>query len=223
MNKKRDYSVYLVTDRPLCAGRDLLQIIEEAVAGGATIVQIREKDATAREFYELACAAKDLLDRLGIPLIINDRVDVALAVDADGVHVGQKDLPYAEVRKMVGPHKIVGLSVDTMEQALSVPDLEVVLGDGGFGPDYLGVGPIFPTNTKKDTSEEWGLENLASLRAQTHQRLVGIGGVNLSNARDVIRSGADGIAVVSAICAAESPKKATEELLAEVMLGRGLE
>ncbi|TVM17413.1 thiamine phosphate synthase [Oceanidesulfovibrio indonesiensis] len=223
MSKKRDYSVYLVTDRPLCAGRDLLRIIEEAVAGGATIVQLREKDATAREFFELARAAKDLLDRLGVPLIINDRVDVALAVDADGVHVGQKDLPYAEVRKMVGPHKIVGLSVDTVEQALSVPDLEVVPGDGGFGPDYLGVGPVFPTNTKKDTSEVWGLDKLAELRRQTHQKLVGIGGVYVGNAADVIRAGADGVAVVSAICAAESPKQATEELAAAVMLGRGLE
>ncbi|MFW5734126.1 MAG: thiamine phosphate synthase [Oceanidesulfovibrio sp.] len=223
MNKKRDFSVYLVTDRPLCGGRDLLAVIEQAIAGGVTIVQLREKDATAREFFELARSAKELLDRAGVPLIINDRVDVALAVDADGVHVGQKDLPYTEVRRMVGPHKIVGLSVDSMEQALSVPDLEVVPGDGGLGPDYLGVGPIFHTTTKKDASDVWGLENLARLREQTRQVLVGIGGINAFNAAHVIRAGADGVAVVSDICAAESPEQAAKNLAAAVMLGRGLE
>lgn len=195
--------LYLVTDRALSRGRPLEEVILQAVQGGVDIVQLREKTASTRFFIEEALHIKDLLAPYGVPLIINDRVDVALAAEADGVHVGQQDMPYPLARKLLGPKAIIGLSVETMAQVLEAEEYDV---------DYLGVSPIFSTPTKTDTKGEWGLEGLAEVRRVSRHRLVAIGGLNASNATDVIRAGADTIAVVSAICAAPDPRQAAAEL-----------
>jgi len=203
MKRRIDWSLYLVTDRPLCLGRPLEQVINEAVLGGVTAVQIREKAASKEEFVELARKVQDFLRGRGVPLIINDRVDVALAVGADGVHLGQSDTPYVEAREVMGPDAVIGLSVETPGQALEAENFDV---------DYLGVGPVYPTSTKSDAAPAWGTANLRDLRARSRHTLVAIGGLNRANAGEVIRAGADGIAVVSAICSAESPEEASREL-----------
>jgi len=198
-----DWSLYLVTDRRLAGERPLEDVVLAAVRGGVTAVQLREKEATTREYVSMARRLKALLAPFSVPLIINDRVDVALAAGADGAHVGQSDMAYADVRRLVGPDFLVGLSVETMEQAQAAENLDA---------DYLGVSPIFSTPTKTDTGEAWGIEGLTALRARSRHVLVAIGGINSSNAREVIRAGADGIAVVSAICAAPDPEAAAREL-----------
>ena len=182
--------LYLVTDRPLSLGRDLEWIVEEAVKGGATIVQLREKSLDTREFIELGLRLKRTLAPYGVPLIINDRVDVALAVDADGVHIGQSDMPYEIARRLLGPDKIIGLSVENPEEVVEANALDV---------DYLAVSPVYGTPTKTDTAPPFGLEGLRrAVRLASHP-VVAIGGMNERTAPDVFAAGADGIAVVSAI------------------------
>lgn len=203
MSRPADWRLYLVTDRRLAGQRALEEVVLAAVRGGVTAVQLREKEATTREFVDLAWRMKDLLRPFSVPLIINDRVDVALAAGADGVHVGQQDMAFTDVRRVAGAGFLVGLSVETMEQALAAEELDA---------DYLGVSPIFSTPTKPDTGEAWGLEGLATLRRRSRHVLVAIGGINSANARDAVRAGADGIAVVSAICAAYDPEAAAREL-----------
>jgi thiamine-phosphate pyrophosphorylase len=198
-----DWRLYLVTDRRLAGERPLEEVVLAAVRGGATAVQLREKEATTREYVTMARRLKALLTPFGVPLIINDRVDVALAAGADGVHVGQSDMAYEDVRRLVGPHFLVGLSVETMQQAQAAEDLDA---------DYLGVSPIFSTPTKPDAAAAWGIEGLTALRVRSRNVLVAIGGIGSSNAREVIQAGADGIAVVSAICAAADPEDAAREL-----------
>ncbi len=205
--KRFDLSLYLVTDRPLCGGRELLDVVARAVAGGATLVQLREKDAPTREFVELARAMKALLARFAVPLLINDRLDVALACGADGVHVGQTDMHAADARALLGPEAILGLSVETPELALAARHLPV---------DYLGAGPVFPTTTKKDAAPVLGLAGLAAVVAGAGRPVAGIGAIGPDSAADVIRAGAAGVAVVSALCAAPDPRAAAAELLARV-------
>jgi len=211
MRPAADYSVYLVTDRGLCLGRDLPDVIREAVAGGAGVVQLREKNLDTRSFVALAVAVKALLAPLGTPLLINDRLDVALAADADGVHLGQDDMPAAIARKLLGPDKLLGLSVHTPEEALAA---------GAVDLDYLGVGPIFATTTKADAKAPIGLEGLTRIRAASRLPLVGIGGIGADSAAEVVRAGACGVAVVSAICAAVSPRDAAAALARAVRLAR---
>jgi thiamine-phosphate pyrophosphorylase len=198
-----DWGLYLVTDRRLAGARPLEDLVRAAVRGGVTAVQLREKECGTREFVELARGLKKLLEPLDIPLLINDRVDVALAAGADGVHVGQSDMQYGDARRLLGPDAIIGLSVETLEQGGQAASLDL---------NYLGVGPIFPTGTKPDAAPHLGIEGLASLRAASRQALVAIGGINAANAAAVLRAGADGIAVVSAICAAGDPQAAAAEL-----------
>jgi len=198
-----DYSVYLVADRTCCRGRDLLDVVEEAVRGGASLVQLREKEAGAREFVHIARQMKRLLHSLDTPLIINDRVDVALACGADGVHVGQEDMHPKDVRLLTGPELLVGLTVHTPELAREAQDLPV---------DYLGAGPVFGTASKEDPKPRLEPEGLARIREQTSLPLVGIGSITAGNAGEVIRAGADGAAVISAICSAQSPSRAAKEL-----------
>ncbi len=200
-----DYSLYLVTDRGLCLGRNLLDVVAAAVQGGVTLVQLREKDTDTREFVEQARALKKILAPTQTPLLINDRVDVALACDAEGVHVGQTDMLIADVRALIGPDKIVGLSVDTENDIHAARDLPV---------DYIGIGPVFPTQTKKTTCPPWGLEGLKKARKLWTKPLIGIGSVNHSNARQVMACGMDGIAVVSALCSAPDVQQAARELKA---------
>lgn len=197
------YELYLVTDRALSLGRPLEDVILAAVKGGVSMVQLREKDVSTRFFLAEAEHVKNLLAPYHVPLIINDRVDVALAIGADGVHIGQEDMPYPLARKLLGGRAIIGLSVETKEQVLEAEAYDV---------DYLGVSPIFETPTKTDTKGSWGLDGLAEVRRLSRHRLVAIGGLNAANAESVIRAGADAIAVVSAICSAPDPQQAAAEL-----------
>ncbi len=197
--------LYLVTDSTLCRGRSLTDVVAAAVRGGVTCVQLREKDLGTREFVARAQALKSLLLPLQIPLVINDRIDVALACQADGVHLGQSDMPVDLVRKILPPQVFIGLSVENdqdITQAIGMP------------VDYLGISPIFATPTKTDTQTPWGLAGLQRARALTALPLVAIGGINRTNAAQVRQGGADGLAIVSAICAADDPASAAAELLA---------
>jgi thiamine-phosphate pyrophosphorylase len=204
---RKNAGLYLVTDRALCGSRNLEEVVSLAVLGGAAWVQLREKDLSTRLFVEEARRLKTLLAPLGVPLIINDRLDVVLAAEADGIHIGQEDMPYDIARRLLGPETIIGLSVETWEDVEQAELLDV---------DYLGVSPVFATPTKTDTKEPWGLEGLAKIRAFSRHPLVAIGGIAGNNAAEVILAGADHIAVVSAICAAHDPRMAAEELCAVI-------
>ena len=199
--------LYLVTDRDLSLGRSLEEVVSEAVKGGVTIVQLREKEASTGEFVALARRLMSILKPLGIPLIINDRVDVALAVDSDGVHIGQSDMAYADARRLLGPDKIIGLSVESLEDLEAANALDV---------DYVGISPVYGTPTKTDTAEPFGLEGLRKAVEMSVHPTVAIGGMNARTIGKVMEAGADGVAVVSAICSAEDISKATKELKAIV-------
>ena len=191
------FKLCLVTDEKLCMGRSLPDIVRKAVEGGVTMVQLREKNADTRTFIEKAFILKEILNPFRVPLIINDRVDVALAVKADGIHIGQKDMPYELLKKIIPESMIVGLSVETMEQIQIANNYKV---------DYLGISPIFATPTKTDTSGCWGIEGLKKARNSTNHKLIAIGGISNTNVKTIIDAGANGIAVVSAICSAEDPQ-----------------
>ena len=208
--KTFDLSLYLVLDPDLCRGAEgMLRTTEEALEGGVTIVQLRAPTWKKRA---LAACARDLLEMLrprGIPLIINDHADVAAAVGADGLHVGQDDLSSADARRIIGPDMILGLSAGNVDEVRGVDPALV---------DYLGIGPVWATATKKDAGAAVGLEGLASLSAASPLPVVAIGGIGPSNAADVMRTGVDGIAVVSAICGQASPRTAAENLLAQLRI-----
>jgi thiamine-phosphate pyrophosphorylase len=195
--------LYLVTDQALTRGRTLADVVAAAVQGGVTCVQLREKQLGTREFLAQALILKALLAPQGIPLVINDRIDIALACGADGVHLGQNDLPADEARKLLPPGVFIGWSVESMDDVQQSAALPV---------DYLGVSPIFSTPTKTDTKDPWGLEGLSVVRAATKLPLVAIGGIHAGNAHDVLHAGADGLAVVSALCAADDPQAAAAAL-----------
>ncbi len=199
-----DYSLYLVTDRDLALGRSTVEIVKRALQGGVTCVQLREKNCSTLEFIEQALALKDILKSTGVPLIINDRVDVALAVEADGVHLGQTDMPLAMAKKILGNTMIIGISAESLEDAVEAERK---------GADYLGVSPIYATPTKTDTAAPLGLEGLRAIRNSVRLPLVGIGGLNRDNSAEAIRHGADGIAGVSAIVAADDPATAAGDLM----------
>ena len=198
-----DYSLYLVTDRSLSKGRPTSEIVAGAVAGGVTCVQLREKQCRTREFVDEALALKPLLKDCNIPLIINDRLDVALAVEADGVHLGQDDMPISMARAIAGSSLIIGISAESTEDALRAEQ---------EGADYIGISPIFATPTKPETGPPLGLDGVRKIREVVDIPLVGIGGINELNAAEVIAAGADGIAVVSAIVSADDPAAATRTL-----------
>jgi thiamine-phosphate pyrophosphorylase len=198
-----DYSLYLVTDRSLSRGRSTFEVVRQAVAGGVTCVQLREKHCSTREFIDQARALQPLLKDRRIPLIINDRLDVALAVGAEGVHLGQQDMAIADARKIAGRALVIGISVESVGDAIRAEQQ---------GADYLGVSPVFATPTKTDTAPPLGLEGIRQIRRAVVIPIVGIGGVNLRSAASVLGAGADGIAVVSAIVSADDPKQAAVEL-----------
>ena len=202
-----DYSLYLVTDRSLSRGRATVEIVREAVAGGVTCVQLREKSCSTQEFIAEAQKLHAVLQPLGVPLIINDSVEVALAVGSEGVHLGQQDMPIAEARKLGPAQWVIGVSAESLEDAISAEQA---------GADYIGVSPVFATPTKTDTVPPLGLEGLRAIRAAVRVSLVGIGGIHMENVQSVIRAGADGVAVVSAIVAADSPRQAAAELRQEI-------
>lgn len=209
--RRIDYSLYLVTDRGLSRGRSTLEIVRAAVRGGVTCVQLREKTGTTRAFIEEAVSVRAYLNSCGVPLIINDRVDVALAVGADGVHLGQSDMPLAAARALAGASMVIGISAESIRDAVEAESA---------GADYLGVSPVFATPTKTDTAAPLGLAGLRAIRGAVKTPLVAIGGLNRDNAAAAIRSGADGVAVVSAIVAADDPEQAARAIRLEIDTAR---
>jgi len=202
LKRSLDLSLYLVTDRKLAGHRNLLEVVQKAIKGGVTVVQLREKDLSAREFYELGIRIKELMPP-DVPLLIDDRLDLALAIGTAGLHLGQRDLPVEIARKLLGPGAIIGLSVENPVQLQAASKLPV---------DYIAISPVFSTPTKTDTGPAWGLDGLRTARELTCLPLVAIGGINEHNAASVVQAGADGVAVVSAICAAPDPEEAARRL-----------
>lgn len=195
--------LYLVTDQSLTLGRPLADVVAAAVQGGVTCVQLREKQSSTRDFMAQAMVLKALLAPHAVPLVINDRIDIALACGAEGVHLGQSDMPVHVARQLLPSNVFIGWSVETADEVEQSQHLPL---------DYLGVSPVFATPTKTDTKTPWGLEGLRQVRAATTLPLVAIGGIHTENAQEIMRAGADGLAVVSALCSADQPTQAAVEL-----------
>lgn len=202
MKKNMDYTLYLCTDRELMSSETIEESVELAVKGGVTVVQLREKNCSSREFYELALSVKGITDKYHVPLIINDRVDIAMAVDADGVHIGQSDLPADVVRRLIGDDKIIGVSAARLDEAVkAVKD----------GADYLGIGAMYATDTKTD-ARPVTMEALKQIRSEVDVPIVVIGGINLNTLQNFKNIGIDGLAVVSAIVAKQDVEGAAREM-----------
>ncbi|SUY44945.1 thiamin-phosphate pyrophosphorylase [Clostridium putrefaciens] len=197
-----NYKLYLVTDRDLLKNTDLYAAVEEAIKGGVTLVQLREKDLTTLEFYNTALNIKKVTDKYNIPLIINDRMDIALAVNASGVHIGQKDMPCTIARKILGNDKILGVSATTLSQAIKAEK---------EGADYIGVGAIFHTSTKQD-AKPVSIDMLKEIKETLSIPVVAIGGITIKNIHQLDSSNIDGIAVVSDILGKEDIRLASENL-----------
>ena len=202
MKPKIDYSIYLVTDRDLMSTETLEEAVEEAIKGGCTLVQLREKDCSSLDFYNTAINLKRITDKYNVPLLINDRLDIALAVDAAGVHIGQSDLPCSVVRKIIGEDKIIGVSAGTLENAIKAEN---------DGADYIGVGAMYETGTKKDVKHT-SMDELKKIRENISIPIVVIGGINKERITDFNGTDIDGLAIVSAIISQKDIYKATSEL-----------
>lgn len=201
---KIDYSLYLCTDRSLMTAPTLEQAVNDAIKGGCTVVQLREKHATSREFYQLALSLKRITGYYGIPLIINDRLDIAAAVNAEGVHLGQKDLPADIARAVLGEEKIIGVSANNLQAAINA-ELD--------GADYIGVGAVFQTSTKTDTKTVT-IDKLKEIRSAVKIPMVAIGGIKRSNISQLNGTGINGVAVVSAVIGSKNITAAARELKA---------
>ena len=201
---KIDYSLYLCTDRSLMTAPTLEQAVNDAIKGGCTVVQLREKHATSREFYQLALSLKRITGYYGIPLIINDRLDIAAAVNAEGVHLGQKDLPADIARAVFGEEKIIGVSANNLQAAINA-ELD--------GADYIGVGAVFQTSTKTDTKPVT-IDKLKEIRSAVKIPMVAIGGIKRSNISQLNGTGINGVAVVSAVIGSKNITAAARELKA---------
>lgn len=201
-NKKVSYSLYLVSDKKSCKNRDLEELIQQAILGGVTIVQLREKNIDSKDFYEQALRVKRVTDKYNIPLIINDRVDIALAVGADGVHVGQEDLSCSVIKRNISKNLIVGVSVHNVEEAMRA-ELD--------GADYIGCGAVFNTSTKENT-KKLKIEELLKIKENVKIPVVAIGGINEENIEELYDSNIDGIAVVSAILSKDNCEEASRIL-----------
>lgn len=205
----RDFGLYLVTDHKLCMGRSILDVVRSAVAGGVQAVQIREKTGNTRDFLELAKLLVREIQSQNIPILINDRVDIALASGAAGVHLGQSDMPVLDARHILGDKAIIGLTIPTMkilEESLALPI------------QYIAIGPVFPTATKTNTAPTWGIEGMQKARKYLDSMnvnipLMTIGGIDAKNAKNILDAGIDSLAVVSAICSAQNPELASREIL----------
>jgi len=203
------WRLYVITDAQLSRGRSHLEVMEAAILGGADVIQLRDKTASGGTMYQVALSLRKLTRDAKVPFIVNDRLDIALAVDADGVHVGQSDLPASVVRTIMGPGKILGVSAETVAEALLAEK---------DGADYLGVGPVFEARgTKSDAGEPQGLEQIARIRRQCRLPIVAIGGIKTENARLVREAGATAVAVISAIVAADDVAQAARQM--KSMLG----
>lgn len=207
MSISSSFKLYLVTQRGTLAINEFLHIILEAVQGGVSMVQLREKQTSTEEFIHVGKRVHHLLRPLGIPLIINDRLDVAAKIQAEGVHLGQQDGSATEARKRLGPHTIIGLSVENMQQAQEAIHEPV---------NYLAASPVFSTDTKPDCGSPWGLIGLKELCLLTAIPIIAIGGIHIKNIRSIQSAGASGAAVVSAIFDSPSPKQAAQQLLKEI-------
>lgn len=203
MQSMPDLSLYVITDRLLSRGRNHREVVEKAIAGGATCIQLREKDATTRELFVIAEELRGLTREKGVFFIVNDRLDIALAVGADGVHLGQDDLPLPAARRLIPPEMILGVSAGDLQEARKAQSL---------GASYLGVGAVFMTGTKADAGEPIGLKTLFSICHGVSIPVVGIGGINAANARQVIEAGAAGVAVISCVVAAPEIASAAREI-----------
>ena len=212
MKPEIDYTLYLVTDRELTASRSVEECVEQAVLGGCTAVQLREKTASSKDFFQTALRVREITARLGVPLIVNDRADIALAVDADGLHIGQDDMPYQAARRIVGENKVVGISASSLTEALAAVEM---------GADYLGVGAMFATGTKADANIV-GIGELKLIRDAVNIPIVVIGGINKETIPLFYGMGIDGIAVVSAIVSQMDVKGAAEALKLRFQEGLGL-
>lgn len=202
MKNKIDYTLYLCTDRDLMSSATIEENVELAIKGGCTVIQLREKNCSSKEFYDLAVSVKKITDKYNVPLIINDRVDIAMAVDAAGVHIGQSDLPADVVRRTIGDDKIIGVSTAKLEEALkAVKD----------GADYLGVGAMYSTDTKTD-ARPVTMEELKEIRKNVDIPIVVIGGINMNTLGNFKNMGIDGLAVVSAIVAQPDVEKAAKDM-----------
>ncbi|MEI3577285.1 MAG: thiamine phosphate synthase [Acutalibacteraceae bacterium] len=201
---KIDYSLYLCTDRSLMTAPTLEQAVNDAIKGGCTVIQLREKHATSREFYQLALSLKRITGYYGIPLIINDRLDIAAAVNAEGVHLGQKDLPADIARAVLGEEKIIGVSANNLQAAINA-ELD--------GADYIGVGAVFQTSTKTDTKPVT-IDKLKEIRSAVKIPMVAIGGIKRSNISQLNGTGINGVAVVSAVIGSKNITAAARELKA---------
>lgn len=200
---KLDLSLYLVTDSGLSLGRPLDWIVEEAVKGGVTIVQLREKNLNTRDFLKLAKGLKVVLQKYKIPLVINDRVDIALASGADGVHIGQSDMPYLDARRLLGKNAIIGLSLESSAQIKEANSYDLA---------YVAVSPVFTTPTKKELTTGLGLVGVQEISSGSKHPCLGIGGIKKNNAAQIIEAGATGVAVVSEIISAKDPQLAAKNL-----------
>ncbi|MFQ3550313.1 MAG: thiamine phosphate synthase [Armatimonadota bacterium] len=202
--KKKITGLYVITDNVLVPNRSHFDVAKAAILGGAKIIQMRDKLADDRKFYLEAVKLRELCKNANVVFIVNDRVHIASAVDADGVHIGETELPLEAARVVLGMDKIVGVSADNLEQALAAEQ---------NGADYIGFGPIFQTTTKADAGPETGLENLAEICSKIHIPVVAIGGINLSNIEQVLATGVDCVSVISAIVTAEDMISATAEFV----------
>ena len=203
MNKKDiDYTCYLVTDHKDKTNEEILNIIEVALKGGTFIVQFREKTASTKDFFELALKVKEITHKYDVPLLINDRLDIAIAIDADGVHIGQDDMPAQKARQILGEEKVIGVSASTIEEAKKAE---------ADGADYIGTGAVFPTATKDD-APSITKDDLNEITSSISIPTVAIGGITLENAHELKDTGIAGFSVVSAIMSAENPKEASEKL-----------
>jgi len=207
-----DPSLYVILDRAATQGRDLAEILDATIAGGCRLIQLREKEWPSGRLMPLAERLRDRCRRAGVTFIVNDRVDLAIAVGADGVHLGQDDLPTRAARPLLHPGMVLGRSTHSVAQAREAQS---------EGADYIAVGSMFPTQTKPDF-ELVGPELLRTVRPETKAPLIGIGGITRENVAQVIRAGADGVAVISAVCGAPDPAAATREFLAAIRTERDL-
>lgn len=198
-----DYGLYLITDRSFLRGRDLKKVVEEAILGGVTLVQVREKSISTREFYNVALEVKEVTKHYKVPIIINDRIDIAQAIDAEGVHLGQSDMPIKFARKILGKEKIIGISAGNVKEAVEAER---------DGADYLGIGTVFYTGTKKDIKTPIGIEGLKEVCDSVKIPSVAIGGVNETNFKEVLSTGVNGISVISAILGKDDIRQASKNL-----------
>jgi len=202
---KVDFSLYLITDRHQTGGRDLLAVVEGALAGGVRCVQLREKDLPARALLELARAMRSLTDRFGARLLINDRVDIALAAGADGVHLGEEGMPAAVARKLLGSGRLIGVSCHGRHGAAAAV---------AQGADFITFGPVYPTPSKAAYGEPVGIGQLAATTQEIHIPVFALGGIKEANIPEALAAGAAGIALISAIIAAPDPRERARAILA---------